>query len=607
MPSSGTLPGIDTQEPADLLQLALPISQKVILVIDLVESVRLMCADEAGTVARWHDFVRQAQAQAIPAHYGRLVKSLGDGLMVEFEQACDAVNAAQTLHATLGHTNAGLNAELQMHLRAGINSCQVYTDQLDIYGAGVNLAARLATLAGPGETVVSASVRDGLTDGLDAHIEDLGECYLKHIEAPVRAYRVGVAGAAPVVAARLDYEVPLQPTIAVIPFEARSDGSDHFAIGELIADAVIGQLGKSAELRVISRLSTTIFRGRDALASEVGHHLGASYILSGGYVVSGGRLLVSAELSDAATQRVVWVERVQSTVADLLQVESEVGHRLSEAVCAAVIEREAHRATVQPLPTLQSYSLMLGAITLMHRATSTEFNRARDMLDRLRELHRRHALPLAWLGKWYVLQVAQGWSNDPQRDANEALNYCERALELDSHSALAIAVTGQVHGYLRQDLDMAERMYHQALSINPNEPLAWLWLGMSRAFRDGGESAMEATERALGLSPLDPLRYYYQSLAASAAACTGHYERAIELARASIRINRTHSSTYRALAIAQVLSGDAEAARKTVTQLLVLEPHFTVRGFTERFPAAQQAPEHMHRLAQALSAAGLPD
>ena len=399
MATPGTISTTDTQEPADLLQMALTVSQKVVMVIDLVESVRLMSADEAGTVARWHQFVRQAQAEVIPAHRGRLVKSLGDGLMVEFELARDAVDAAQTLHSAICLTNAGLNADRHMHLRAGINSSQIYTDQLDIYGAGVNLAARLATLAGPGETVVSASVRDGLTDGLDASIEDLGECYLKHLEEPVRSFRVGLTSAAPLVPTQTDYNAPLRPTIAVIPFEARSNEPEHFSIGELIADAVIGQLGKSTELHVISRLSATAFRGRNATITEIGQHLGAIYILSGSYVVYGNNLMVSAELSDMAMHRVVWVERVQSVISDLLQVESEIGHSLSNSVCAAVIEREVHKATTQPLPTLKSYSLMLGAITLMHRATNGEFNRAREMLDRLRDLHRRHS------------QHWRGWEN----------------------------------------------------------------------------------------------------------------------------------------------------------------------------------------------------
>ena len=610
MAEPGTMLGIDAQAPADLLRLGLPRSQKVVLVLDLVESVRLMNLDEAGTVARWHDFVLRAQRHAIPGHGGRLVKSLGDGLMVEFERPGDAVNAAFALHGLMKEVNTGstdTTPELQMQLRAGINSSYVYTDQIDIYGAGVNLAARLVTLAGPEETVVSTSVRDGLTDGLDADVEDMGGCFLRHIDQPVRAYRVRPRGAAKVLAPALETTQPsLQPTIAVIPFASRGGDTELFAIGELIADAVIHQLGKSGALRVVSRLSTTALRGRASAADDAQVHLGAGYVLSGSYVVHNGRVMVFAELADSATRHVVWTDRLQADVQDLLQTDSEIGNAISGAAAGALLSSEVHKATVQPLPNLQSYSLMLGAITLMHRATSEEFRRSRDMLDRLHELHGRHAQPLAWLGMWYVLRVAQGWSNDPERDANEALSYCERALGRDSRSALAIAVTGQVHGYLKKDLHTAARMYEDALVVNPNEPLAWLWMGMTAAFRGEGPAASDATERALVLSPLDPLRYYYQSLAASASIAAGRYERAIELASASLRANRIHSSTYRALAIAQSLCGKVDDARVTVRQLLTLEPQFTVRSFLARYPGQEQARSYAEMLADALRAAGLP-
>ena len=607
MSASGNIPPPDAQEPADLLQLALPVSQKVVLVIDLVESVRLMAADEAGTVARWHDFAQTAQNHTIPAHQGRLVKSLGDGLMVEFENPRDAANAAHTLHAVMQKGNAGQSAERQMHLRAGINATHVYTDHNDIYGAGVNLAARIATLAGPGETVVTAQVRDGLTDGLDATIEDLGECYLKHIDEPVRTYRIGAAGQAPVVVAQREYATPLQPTIAVIPFGARSNQPEHIAIGELIADGVIGQISKFPDLRVISRMSTTLFRNRPGPIDQVGQHLAASYLLNGSYLMSGARLLVNVELADPKTGQVVWVERLEGTLADLLSIDSQICTAISQGVAAAVIAKEVHEATTRPLPTLQSYSLMLGAIALMHRATSKEFGQARQMLNRLGELHRRHAQPFAWLGKWHILQVAQGWSSNTNQDSVEALKYCDRALEIDSNSSLALAVTGQVHGFMRKDLASAETYYHQAIAVNPSEPLAWLWLGMSKGFRHAGDDSMEAIERALKLSPLDPLRYYYHSLAASTAACCGHFDRAIELATSSIRLNRTHVSTYRALAIAQALSGKTTEARATAALLLAYEHGYTVHQFIDRFPARLEAPDHMYALAEGLRIAGVPD
>ena len=357
----------------------------------------------------------------------------------------------------------------------------------------------------------------------------------------------------------------------------------------------------------MSRLSTTALRGRTAAIPEARSPLGAGYVLSGSYVLQGKSLIVFAQLVECDTQQIIWSERLSAEQGDLLRVESEIGHAISTSASRALVASEVQKATVQPLPTLSSCGLMLGAITLMHRATYGEFTRAREMLNRLIELHGRHAQPLAWLGKWYVLQVAQGWSRDPKRDAEEALSCCERALDRDGRFALALAVTGQVHGYLRKDLDQAETFYQEALACNPNESLAWLWLGMNAGFKGESKQAADATEKALALSPLDPLRYYYESLAASAAVADGRYERTIELAKNSLRLNRSHSSTYRALAIAQALSGKGDEARKTIRMLLELEPSFTITRFLQRMPGSQSAPTYARKLADALRSAGLPE
>lgn len=584
---------------------ALPRTNKVVLVMDLVESVRLMAQDESGVVARWHGFTKKA-SKLIPRHRGRIVKSLGDGLLAEFDHSRDAVQVATALHKMIQPANQGRGQDQQLWLRVGINATPVYVDAIDIYGSGVNLAARLAGLAGPGETIASASVRDQLTDGLDADVEDMGECYLKHVEEPVRAYRVGPPGPRPVLMPEKEYNTPLQPTIAVIPFTSRSNAPEHFAIGELIADGVIHQLSVTGTLRVVSQLSTSALRGRNDQLSQAQSHFRASYVLSGSYVCTNKSIVVLPNLTDAVTSQLVWSDRIQVEIADILQAESELARIISVSASLALLSREVEYASQNPLPTLHSYSLMTGAVTLMHRASQSEFRRARTLLDHLINLHGRHAQPFTWLGKWYVIQTAQGWSTDPVRDANEALGFCQRALDFDNHSALALAVTGQVHGYLKKDLSTAESMYRKAIEINPNESLAWLWLGITAAFRGEGEAAISSTEYALSLSPLDPIRYYYLSLAASAAIAGAQYDRAIELGKASLRANRSHSSTYRALAIAQALGGRLPEARTTVKQLLLLEPNFTIRTFLARYPGRDEAKDYTNMLGSALGMAGLP-
>ena len=355
--------------------------ETVVLLVDLVESVRLMQEHEASTVRRWADFVRVVITEILPRHRGVLVKSLGDGLMARFETVPDAVDAAAEMHRTLAAQNAGIPEDQHFHLRAGINAAMAWSDGIDIYGTGVNLAARLATLAGPGETIASASAheqlavdlaslanpgetigsapaRDELTHGVDASCEDLGECILKHFDKPVRAYRVGPASPHPSLTGRRDYGTAMEPTIAVIPFGARNDAPEHFDVGNLIADSVIWRLSKAANMKVISRLSTNVFRGRASDVGEVSAHLGATYVLSGGYVANAGQILVTAELSEARTNQVVWTDRLSGEIGDLLQPESELAHRIAQAVHFVRVRR---RGRAYPDPAAADSRELLAA------------------------------------------------------------------------------------------------------------------------------------------------------------------------------------------------------------------------------------------------------
>lgn len=605
MSLSGTIPGNETQEPADLLHLALPMSQKVILVIDLVESVRLMTTDEAGIVARWHGFVQHAQTSTIPAHHGRLVKSLGDGLMIEFEHAGDASRAAHALHTSIACANASVPAKQQMNLRAGINSSQVYTDQIDVYGAGVNLAARLATLAEPGETVVSASVRDGLTDGLDAQIEDMGECYLKHIEAPVRAYRLGPVGTGPVMAPRVEHAPHMAPTIAVIPFAARTSNTEYLAVGDLIADGVIAQLGRTASLKIVARMSTSAFQHRETLGAEIKTHLGADYLVTGSHVVVGDRIVVTAMLTSSQDDQVIWTDRIQGHTADLLEINSELCQHIANATHMAVLNAYAQQALTRPMPTLNSQALMLGGINLMHRSAPGDFLLSRKALDALVDRHPRAAACRTWLAKWYVLNATRGLSSDPRRDAQEALSHTAHALASEPSNSLALAMEGFVHLHLKKDLAGAVSRLETATQVNPNDALAWLFRGVTYAFQNEGELALQASQRALDLSPLDPLRYYFEALTASSAIAAGNYAMAVDLCNSAIRRNHMHAHTYRALILAYCSSDQPELARKTALQLLKLAPETNVERFLGMSASADYA--FGKNMASAMRVSGIPD
>lgn len=571
--------------------------------MDVVESVRIMEQDQDGFVQRWQKLVEEAEHKVLPQHGGRIVKSLGDGLMLEFASAQGCVKAAFALHSFTRQANRGVRPEHQMHLRMGGHLASFVTDQHDIYGTDVNLTSRVSTLAGPGETVVTADMRDQLAPVLDADVEDLGECHLKHMKEPVRAYRVGPPGNAPIVPQGNGVELNLRPTIAVIPFATRSQEPGHELLGEALADEVIAALSRTSELHVISRLSTTVFRERAERLEDIRTHLGATYILSGTCRSSGTQLALFVELIEAKTGHIVWAESLKGHVHGLFATDDDLVTKVVSTIGSLVISKELVRARNQALPTLESYTLMLSAVSLMHRNSPSDFELARKMLEHLIDRSRRHPVPYAWLAKWHVLRVQQGWFKDREVEAREALECTTRALENDPTSSLALTIDGFVRTNLLKDLDGASQRYEAALAINPNESLAWLLTGTLNAFRGNGKDALEASERALRLSPLDPMRYFYDSLAASSAITAGQYARAIELAKRSLKSNRTHTSTYRALAIAQSFSGEFDDAKITIARLLELEPSFTITKFLERTPA--KGPLAL-KVAEALGHAGLP-
>lgn len=582
---------------------------KIIVVVDVVESVLLMERNEHEFIQRWHHFVGQTR-ELLAKSDGRMHKSLGDGLMLEFAEAHSAIRAAFGIHELCGQSNQDLPADRQMHLRIGAHTAEFVADEHDIYGTDINLTARIATLAGPGEIVVSAPLRDCLTDGLDADIEDLGECHLKHVSEPVHVYRVGPVGHAPVV--RLDATVAaslLRPTLIVVPFTARMTAPEHQVLGEILAEEIIAGLSRCAQINVISRLSTTALRHRESelpqLRALIAAGADATYALTGAYRIMGERISLIVELADLRSGHVVWADSLKSTISSVLAGEDEITPEVVSASSMAVARVEAERATSKPLPTLQSATLHMGAVAMMHRAGRSEFERVREMLEHLIERHPRVAGPRAWLAKWHVLRVTRGLAESDGDTAKHALALTHRALDLDSDCSLAMAVEGFVQCHLVKDLDAAAQCFEAALRTNPNDSLAWLFQGVLHAFRNEGAPALADTQRALRLSPLDPLKYYYESLAATAALSARKYDLAMELALKSLRSNQLHSSTLRVLVIAQTKLGLMDQAQLSAQRLRKLEPALTISGYLSRNPSAPY--ETGKEWAEALRLSGIPN
>ena len=471
------------------------------------------------------------------------------------------------------------------------------TVQVSVAG-GLNRS--LAAIAEPGHIMASQEFRDRLIDGLDATVHDLGFVQSPGMAEPLRAFTVSPPEEPP--GLLFTESARLRPAIAVLPFEVRAAQDDSATFGELLADEIITVLSGSKELDVISRLSTRSVRRQQLDLHEIWSHLQSDYVLAGSPRSGTGAELV-IELTDVRSGIVRWREAREVDALDAGQARD-----LAEWICAAamtaILISESERATTSPLASLRSYTLLFAAITLMDRWTRASFERSRELLVALHERAPAHPLPNAWLAAWHTRSISQGWTADRVADARAAIDFAQRSLDADPHCSVALAMDAYANIHVHRRLDIAADRLALAIEANPNDSLAWLLKGITHAFEGKGDIAIAATRRALRLSPLDPRRSYYEAMAATAELAAGEYGRAIEFANRSLRANRLHVSTLRALAVAQWLSGKHADARQTVAKLLAVAPDFRVSKYVEDHPAMDS--QFGRDAADALRSAGVP-
>ena len=597
-------PALAGDEPRALAGILSPRQRRAILVAEMSDSVAMMERDEDRTVERCRAFLAHATSQTIPTHAGRsMLKVPADGFVAEFPDAVQALRCAFELHAELARFNASLAAP-SLGMRLGIHVAEVIVEAFNVLGDGVNVAARLAELANPGETMVSAQVRDQLTSGVEASIEDLGEQRLRNRERTVRVFRAWPpAQGAGVWTPSVAVQAHGRPSVAVIPFTLRSEDPRFESIGDGLADDVIAALSRMADFFVISRLSTMAFRRAPLGVRRIGELLGVQYVLSGSVQTAYPRALLMAELADAREGRIVWSQRFQGDLADVFSMQGELARSVVQSVAPFVRSLEMRRARISNFEQLDAYAITLRGVELMHRLAREDFMQARTAFETAIARDPVSPRPHAWLAKWHVMRVVVGASEAPAQDIAAATGSAARALGCDAEDALALAVDAHVAAW-RHDLVTAEQRLAQALAVNPNEPLAWVHSAIVHSWRGRGNEAVQCADRALSLSPLDPMMYYFSSAAAQANLIDERYERAIELSTRSLRENRLHTPTLRTLAAALVLSGRMQEARETVGRLRQLEPALTVSAFRARYPG-RDSPQ-AERFAAALEAAGLP-
>jgi TolB-like protein/DNA-binding SARP family transcriptional activator len=395
-----------------------------------------------------------------------------------------------------------------------------------------------------------------------------------------------------------------EPSIAVLPFRNLTGDPAHDFIAEGLVEDLIEALSRVPNFFVISRLSTLAFRNQDRHPREIGNVLGVRYVLSGSVRVLGDRLRLTIELTDAQLEAALWFSKLDERFLDLFEVQDRLSEMIVQKVAPYLHAAEMKRIRVKRPDSLEAYDLFLRAQENMHNSSRPVFETAEALFDAAIAKDPHYAAALAWRAYWHVLRVGQGWSPDPADDATQADRFARAAVECNSIEPMALAVHGFVASYLYKDFDLAFRRFEAALGINANAAPAWMWSAGAHAWMGNGSRAVEEINKAMALSPYDPLMYAYTGIAAMAYLADGQYERAIECALRSLRENRTYTGAYRLLVIALGLASREHEARASARRLLELEPGLTVASFRRRYPGS--ASPQAELFCDALARAGVP-
>jgi TolB-like protein/DNA-binding SARP family transcriptional activator len=395
-----------------------------------------------------------------------------------------------------------------------------------------------------------------------------------------------------------------EPSIAVLPFRNLTGDPAHDFVVEGLVEDLIEALSRIPNFFVISRLSTLAFRNQDRHPREIGHVLGVRYVLSGSVRVLGDRLRATIELTDTQLGAALWFAKLDERFFDLFEVQDRLSEMIVRKVAPYLHAAEMSRIRVKRPDSLEAYDLFLRAQENMHNSSRAVFETAEALFDAAIAKDPHYAAALAWRAYWHALRVGQGWSPDPANDARQADRFAQLAIECNSMEPMALAVHGVIASYLYKDFDLAFRRFEAALNINANAAPAWLWSAAAHAWMGDGPRAIDEINKAMALSPYDPLMYAYSGNAAMAYLADDQHERAIECALRSLRENRTYTAAYRLLVIALVLAGREQEARASARRLLDLEPGLTVEGFRRRYPGS--ASPHADLFCNALMRAGVP-
>jgi adenylate cyclase len=576
-----------------------------ILAADVAGYSRLMGADEEGTLERLKALRHELLDPKIAEHRGRIVKTTGDGMLVEFASVVDAVRCAVAVQQAMPERNTCVAADSHIELRIGINLGDVIVEGDDLYGDGVNIAARIEALADAGGVFVSNTVHDHVRDRLPFVFEDLGEQQVKNIARPVRVYRVCDAGAAKRPSPPA-LPLPDKPSIAVLPFANMSGDPEQEYFVDGVVEEIITAISRLHWLFVIARNSSFAYKGKSPDLRQVGHELGVRYVLEGSVRKSGNRVRIAGQLIDTTTGAHIWADRFDGALDDIFELQDEGASHVVGATEPKLRQSEIERTARKPTESLDAYDLYLRALAQYYKYTDEGIREAIALLQRALAIDPSYAPAAAMIGWCRGWQRLQGWGPLSDAEIAEAARLARQAIEAGRDDPDALWMAANTISFLSGDHAAAASAIDRALTLNPSSAHAWLASGILSYRQNRPERAVEAFERGMRLSPLDPLGYLFTGGLASVHVMAGRYEEAIEWADRSLRELPRYESAIRNRLVACAHLGRIEEARDGLGRLLEITPGLTIARFKALYTITH-APELIDLHVEGLRRAGLPE
>ncbi len=572
---------------------------------DVVGYSRLIREDEAGTLAQLKVLRKEVFDPRTAEHNGRIVKTMGDGVLVEFPSAVDATQRAIKVQRALSRRNEDVPLDHRFELRIGINLGDIVADGDDILGDGVNVAARLESLCNAGEVYISAAIHDQIEGKVSATFDDLGEHTVKNIDKPIRVYRVSDQAGAPVKATKVegaDRPLPLpdKPSIAVLPFTNISGDPEQEYFADGMTEDLITDLSKISGLFVIARNSSFTFKGQSVDVVEVGRKLGVKRVLEGSVRRAGNQIRINAQLIDAKNGGHLWAERYDGEFENIFALQDEITAKIVTALKVTLTSGDLARVERKPTTSIEAYDLYLRARERYNRYSPEAFREALVFLQKAIELDPNFADAYGYLSACYMGPHVFRWQN-VEGTLDHASTAAEKAVALDPESAVAHYRLGWVRSWQQRD-EEAEMSFDRAVDLAPDMPEVFIYQGVHNLRTGNLERALQLTTKALTMDPFAPLAEYHIGMEYL---FLGRLEEAV--AKLEIARDRTpaQSGVRLHLASAYVEMDRVDDAAIEIAALLNFSPEYTVALADEIF--AYRIDAFRERLADNLRRAGLPE